>query len=54
MSDGMWTWTCSACGRQFTRDSKADAQSAFNEHAVDAHNAKVVLSVESGEKWGAS
>lgn len=44
----MWTWTCSACGRQFTREQKADAQAAFNEHATTEHNAKVVLSVEQG------
>lgn len=41
-----WTWTCTACGKQFTRDEKADAQAAFSEHAVRAHNAKVVLSAD--------
>lgn len=45
----MWTWRCSACGRQFTRDEKTDAQSAFNEHAVRDHNAKIVLSMDAGE-----
>jgi hypothetical protein len=42
----MWTWTCSACGATFTRDEKAGAQAAFNEHAVKVHNAKIVLSME--------
>lgn len=41
----MWTWTCTACGALFTRDEKADAQAAFNEHAMMTHNAKVVLSM---------
>lgn len=45
----MWTWTCSACGKTFTREEKADAQAAFNEHAVTAHNAKIVLSMEGAE-----
>lgn len=42
----MWTWTCSACGETFTREAKAEAQAAFNEHATVIHNAKIVLSVE--------
>lgn len=46
----MWTWTCSRCGEKFTHAEKADAQAEFNQHAVDVHGAKVVISVEAGER----
>lgn len=45
----MWTWTCTACGALFTREDKADAQAAFNEHAMTTHNPKVVLSMVGGD-----
>jgi transposase-like protein len=42
----MWTWTCTACGRDFTDEDKAEAERLFTTHARDDHNAKVVLSME--------
>lgn len=42
----MWTWKCTRCGAQFPHVTKEAALAAFNEHAVTAHNAKIVLSME--------
>lgn len=45
-----WEWNCSACGEVFRGATAARAETQFQTHARDAHNAKVVLSFNGEEE----